>query len=533
MNNPPTRMGLRSGALVLGLSALLLAGCASNTQSGTGTPAQLTNAMPLDNDVIFGSNTNVVHAVYDEGFDLDMANADIWQRIRSGFAMADLSNNRVTEKENWYASRSQYFIRTGERARRYLYYVVEELDKRNMPMELALLPFVESAFNPQAVSSAQAAGMWQFIPSTGRNFNLQQDIFRDERRDVIASTNAALDYLQTLYAMFGDWHLALAAYNCGEGTVMRAIQRNQREGKPTDYANLQLPLETQNYVPALQALKNLVGDPLGYKIELPLIPNHPFFQVLAIDRDIDVDLAAQLAGISIDEFRALNPAANKPVILAEATSQVLLPWDNAAIFMQGLSRYEGSLSSWRVWRAPSTMSVAQAARATGMSAQQLSTVNDIPLQAYIKQGSALLVTRSEMDDANVSLALIDGASLQISRTATSRHLSTPSKIAVNVPAHGAAQPGAQTRQPQVANARASTASTPSKAPVSSVNTATRSVPAAAQTAIDAQTTAIAPAQSATRSGNSRTTPSKVAIGGNSAATAAVSEASSIQHRSVR
>jgi len=163
--------------------------------------------------------------------------------------MPDLENDLVKDREEWYAARPDYMVRMTERSRKYLFHIVEELERRNMPTELALLPFIESAFNPEAVSSAKAAGMWQFMPATGKDFKLTQNVFRDERRDVIQSTDAALDYLQRLYKMFGDWPLALAAYNWGEGNVAKAIKRNQSKGLPTDYMSLSMPDETRNYVP--------------------------------------------------------------------------------------------------------------------------------------------------------------------------------------------------------------------------------------------------------------------------------------------
>lgn len=407
--------------------AVLLAGCATDKTAGV---SQNPHNVTLDGDVVV-DNSDAAFAVYDDGFNLDLADADMWGRIRLGFGMPDLQTDLVTEKEQWYRARPQYFATSGERARRYLYYIVEELEKRDMPMELALLPFIESAFNPEAVSTAQAAGMWQFIPSTGRNFSLQQDIFRDERRDVVASTNAALDYLQKLYGMFDDWHLALAAYNWGEGNVLRAIESNRRAGKPTDYASLNLPRETQNYVPMLQALKNVVGDPLGFRIQLPLIPNHPFFQTIAVERDIDVELAAKLADISLEEFKALNPAVNKPVILAEVTTQILLPWDNAEGFMENLSLYKGPLSSWTVWKAPRNMSVAEVARVTNMSESVLRQVNEIPPAVQVRQGSALLVHRTQGTYGNVTRSAVQNASLSFTGSgAGARRNATPSKVAV-------------------------------------------------------------------------------------------------------
>ncbi|MCB2038903.1 MAG: transglycosylase SLT domain-containing protein, partial [Ottowia sp.] len=231
-----------------------------------------------------------------------------------------------------------------------------------MPTELALLPFVESAFNPQAVSSAKAAGMWQFMPATGRHFDLKQNIFRDDRRDVLGSTRAALDYLEKLHGMFGDWHLALAAYNWGEGNVARAIKRNQEAGLGTGYADLNMPAETRNYVPKLQAIKNIVARPGGFGATLPDIGNHPYFDTVDIRRDIDVAVAAKLAEVRLEDFKALNPSHRKPVIFATGTPQVLLPWDNAALFQKNLKAYDpAKLASWTAWVAPSTMPSREAA----------------------------------------------------------------------------------------------------------------------------------------------------------------------------
>ncbi|HET9645770.1 MAG TPA: transglycosylase SLT domain-containing protein, partial [Burkholderiaceae bacterium] len=190
--------------------------------------------------------------------DLDdrKAHEDLWGRLRGGFAMPDLTTDLVQNREEWYAARPDYFARMTERGGRYLYHIIEEIEKRGMPTELALLPFIESAFNPHALSVANASGMWQFIPSTGRDFSLKQNIFRDDRRDVLASTRAALDYLGRLHDEFKDWHLTLAAYNWGVGNVRRAIARNEKEGLPTDYLSLRMPEETRYYVPKLQAVKN-------------------------------------------------------------------------------------------------------------------------------------------------------------------------------------------------------------------------------------------------------------------------------------
>ncbi|MEO7242058.1 MAG: transglycosylase SLT domain-containing protein, partial [Variovorax sp.] len=285
---------------------------------------------------------------------------------------------------------------------------VEELERRQMPTELALLPFIESAFNPQAVSSAKAAGMWQFMPATGSDYQLKQNIFRDDRRDVLASTRAALDYLQKLYDMFGDWHLALAAYNWGEGSVGRAIAKNQKAGLGTGYTDLSMPAETRLYVPKLQAVKNIVADPQRFNAELPVIGNHPYFEAVPIDRDLDVALAVKLADVNLADFQALNPAAHKPVILAAGTPQILLPWDNAALFKRNLDAYkQGQFASWTAWTVPSTLSVAAAAQRTGMSETDLRAVNNIPPHMLIKTGSTLIVPRSARVAEDVGAVVAD------------------------------------------------------------------------------------------------------------------------------
>jgi membrane-bound lytic murein transglycosylase D len=327
--------------------------------------------------------------------------------------MAELDNALVRDRERWYATRPDYVQRMTERGSRYLFHIVEEVEKRGMPTELALLPFVESAFNPQAMSSAKASGMWQFMPATGRNFELRQNVFRDDRRDVLASTRAALDYLGKLHGMFGDWHLALAAYNWGEGNVQRAIARNRRAGLATDYASLRMPDETRLYVPKLQAVKNIVARPAAYGLQLPDLANHPYFLAVAIERDIDVDLAARLARLPLDEFKALNPQMNRPVILAAGTPQVLLPYDNANHFVRDLPQHRGRLASWTAWVAPKTLRPADAARQVGMSEDELREVNAIPPHFLVRAGSTLLVPRSEQRHADVSEHLAENATMAL------------------------------------------------------------------------------------------------------------------------
>ena len=346
--------------------------------------------------------------------------ADLWIRIRRGFAMPDLQVDLVQDREQWYATRPDYIERMTARSSKYLYHIVEEIERRGMPTELALLPFIESAFNPQAVSSARASGMWQFMPRTGKDFDLKQNAFRDDRRDVLASTRAALDYLQRLYGMFGDWHLALAAYNWGEGNVGKAINRNQRAGQPVAYTDLRMPAETRMYVPKLQAMKNLVANPQDKGIQLPSIPNHPYFQTVPLPRDMDVALVARLAEVPLEDFKALNPSAHRPVLLAGGTPHILLPWDSAEIFQRNKAAYEGRLASWTVWVAPKNMKVPEAAKKVGMSEDELRSVNKIPPRMLIKAGSALLVPRSTRQDNDVTSKVADNGQLNLAPEVTLR-----------------------------------------------------------------------------------------------------------------
>jgi membrane-bound lytic murein transglycosylase D len=338
--------------------------------------------------------------------------SDVWERIRRGFAMPDLDNDLVRNREQWYSGRPDYMLRMTERSRPYLFHVVEELERRNMPTELALLPFIESAFNPQAVSSAKAAGMWQFMPATGKYFELKQNLFRDDRRDVLESTRAALDYLQKLYGMFGDWHLALAAYNWGEGSVGRALARNKAQGKPLTYSELNMPNETRYYVPKLQAVKNIVAQPEAFNTQLPLIQNHPYFKSVPIERDIDVALAVKLAAVSLEDFKALNPSMKRPVILAAGTPQILLPWDNAKVFERNLQAHANRpLATWTAWQAPRTMKPEDVAQQVGMPVEQLRSVNDIPPRMMVTSGSTLLVHRKGQLDNDVTEHLADNGQL--------------------------------------------------------------------------------------------------------------------------
>ena len=328
----------------------------------------------------------------DDPDSVSIVNDDLWQRIKDGYAMPDSTSDLIARHESWYSSRPDYIRRMVERSQKYLFHIVEEVEKRGMPSEIALLPMIESAYNPQAYSSGRASGIWQFIPSTGKHFGLKQNWWVDNRRNVTFATDAALTYLQKLHAMFGAWDLALAAYNAGEGTVGRAIERNRKLGLPTDYESLNLPPETKNYVPKLQAIKNLMTNPGNYGLKIQTIANTPYFSKVTAPTQIDAHLAAKLAEISDDEFLALNPSYNRPVITNSGDKhELLLPISSARTFRSNLATYDKPLVSWRTYYAKRGELMDKIATKFGIKVAQLRDVNDLPAQKKIKTSSTILV----------------------------------------------------------------------------------------------------------------------------------------------
>jgi membrane-bound lytic murein transglycosylase D len=251
---------------------------------------------------------------------------DTWQRIRNGFNLADLEHKRIQQELNWFKRHPEYMTRVVERARPYLHYIIEQVEAAEIPTEIALLPIVESAFQPFAYSHGRAAGIWQFIPATGKRYGLKQNWWYDGRRDVYESTKAAIKLLKKLNENFnGDWMHALAAYNTGDGRVRRAIRRNKREGKPTDFFSLKLPKETRAYVPKLLALRDIIEYPEKYGIQLNTIPDQPYFEQVKLDSQIDLALAADMAGLPLDDLYRLNSGYNRWATSPNGPYDLLLP----------------------------------------------------------------------------------------------------------------------------------------------------------------------------------------------------------------
>ena len=318
--------------------------------------------------------------------------ADVWEHIRSGFKLPDIDDEVVRKWENFYASRPEYWERINERGRRYLYFICAEIEQRRMPMEIALLPIIESAYNPAALSKARASGIWQFIPATGKLYGLHQNWWLDNRRDVTMATAGALDYLERLHDMFGDWQLALASYNWGEGSVQRARAKARARSLTPDYANITMPGETRNYLPKLQAVKNIVMNPSKYGLTLPSIPDRPYFTTVTTARQIDVALAAKLAGMPVDEFRTLNPAHNRPVIAGGSSEQrINVPSERAASFAINLNAYTQPLVNWRPYQLKKGERLENVAPKFGIDVDELKRVNGLHGPKRISEGFALLV----------------------------------------------------------------------------------------------------------------------------------------------
>ena len=361
---------------------------------------------------------------------LSVSAVDVWGRIRSGFGIQPLDNQLVYSHEKYYAKRGEYFQRTTKRAERYLFHIVQECERRNMPTELALLPFIESSFNPHAHSPAKAEGLWQFIPSTGRQYSLSQNTFQDKRRDIIASTDAALTYLQRLYDMFGDWHLALASYNWGEGNVMRATRKAEAAGRDISFNGIfpYMPAETRNYVPKLLAVKNLVAHPHMYGIHLPNIENQPYFVKIGKTKDIDVAVAAKLSEMPLDEFKALNPQY-RYVIPGGNSVHILLPKDKAQRFQRNLLSWSRPLSSWTSYQVTSARErIEDIAQKLNVSPEAIRQANNIPYRKALKFGSTILVPRTASFNRDIAPGVLDNAYIAY----TSDFKPTPSEEPQNV-----------------------------------------------------------------------------------------------------
>jgi len=322
--------------------------------------------------------------------------SSLWLKINNGYKLKYKKTKKNLKKikkyEVWYSERPEYMERMLERSNKYLYFVAQEVEKRNMPMEIALLPMIESAYNPIAKSNKKAVGLWQFIASTGKIYGLKRNWWGDERQSVVKSTDAALNYLEKLYNQFNSWELALAAYNAGEGRVARAIKNNQRRKKATDYYSLKLPRETRNYVPKLIAIRNIIQNPSKFNIYLPKIRNSPYFSKVKIPDEIDTYLIPKFAEISIEEFQLLNAEHKRRLIKSQETSQyVLLPNESVEIFNLNLYSYEKPLASWKAYKPKRGERIKKVAKKFKVDEKLIKKINYLKGRKTFRRNSIVLI----------------------------------------------------------------------------------------------------------------------------------------------
>ncbi|HWJ04676.1 MAG TPA: LysM peptidoglycan-binding domain-containing protein [Steroidobacteraceae bacterium] len=399
------------------LATALLAGCATTDSTYSSlppAPEHPADRPALDRNTVTIPGPGLAHTVPHLPPD---QYEDILDRIRDGYALPDVQHFAVDREVELYRSRPDFLDRTFKRGSRYLHYIVTEIEKRGMPLELALLPVVESAFNPVAYSRSRASGLWQFIPSSGKHYGLEQDWWIDERRDVIEATQAALSYLQYLNTYFGgDWFLAIAAYNGGEGTVRSAVRRNQERGLSTDFWSLELRSETRDYVPKLLAISRIVRDPGAYGLTFAAIPNKPYFDVVDPGRQVHLGDAADLAGITRDDMFALNPGYNRMTTPPKGPHRLLLPIPNAEQFRQAMLdqatlEAEGKVLVAAVEPPPEVRhrvrrgdTLSAIAREYGVPIETLRAANDLK-GAVIHPGQSLLVPQPAAG-ASATLAML-------------------------------------------------------------------------------------------------------------------------------
>jgi peptidoglycan lytic transglycosylase D len=340
-------------------------------------PASVAMLKPLPLDMTTGDSADATPA---PAVSEPEGAPSIWARIRAGLRLPPIDPQLTQTHEQWFVENADFREALFDRAKLYLYYIVEEVDKRKMPMEIALLPAIESAYKPYAYSRARASGLWQFIPSTGRLYGLKRNWWYDGRRDVIASTRAALDYLQKLHDDFnGDWQLALAAYNAGEGRVQRAVEWNRRHHLPTDFAHLRhLKRETQYYVPKLMAMVNIISDPKRFGVELPDIPNEPYFTTVEADSQVDLGVIARLTGMEVDDLHFINPGYIRRATDPNGPHHILVPVDKKDAVVAGLAEIpDDQRVQWSHHRVRHGDTLYEIARHYHLTVEAIKTANNL------------------------------------------------------------------------------------------------------------------------------------------------------------
>lgn len=373
--------------LALAIGLISLGGCQALSPSKTPNDAsQAALAQPIIDEALCTLNPEqqADFSVSDRG--------NLWPRLRAGYGLPEVDHPRIDTYLDWYARHPHYMERVIERGQRFLHHIANELEAEGMPMELALLPIVESAFDPFAYSHGRASGIWQFIPGTGRQYGLKQNWWYDGRRDVVASTDAAIRYLKYLNELFdGDWLLALASYNTGQGNVMRRIRSNERRGKPTDFWSLDLPRETRAYVPQLLALAKVVGNPAQYNLALSPVPDEPYFRVVDVESQIDLAQAAELAELDMDELYMLNAGYNRWATDPDGPHRLLIPVQHEETFRANLEKVPSrERVGWERYRVVSGDSLITIARRYRTSVETIKSVNQLSGNV-IRAGQTLMI----------------------------------------------------------------------------------------------------------------------------------------------
>lgn len=367
---------------------------------------------------------------------------NVWLRAKDGFHMPEVHPDLIAAHEARYSRNLASFQRLLERSQPYLFHIVNEVEQRGMPAEIAFLPLVESAFNAQATSHVGAAGLWQFMPATGRQYGLEQTWWYDGRRDVVAATRAALDYLEVLHRQFNDWHLALAAYNWGEGNLSRAIARNRAAGLGEDFASLKLPKETRNYVPKLLAVRNILSNPQRYPLALKKLPNQPYFASLSTGKHMDLAVVAKLAETSEQELLRLNPAYQLPVFAYKAGREILLPIDKIERFHANLAKHKAPLMSMQAYLVQDEERLEDVAARFNMDETHLRKINRLAKHDDIKAGQALLVAlnadapnapKADQDEAVLTADLAENLPAPKSSTSDLNTVNTVFATAAKLP----------------------------------------------------------------------------------------------------
>jgi membrane-bound lytic murein transglycosylase D len=322
----------------------------------------------------------------------------IWEAMQGSFGLAPLDAQLVARQIKHYSSSGTHLQQSLTLARPYLFFVLQEVKKRNMPAELALLPFLESSFNVRRGKGLNSAGLWGLMPVAARHLNLLNTPFEDERRDIVRSTEAALDLMQELYTKYGDWSIALAAYNWGPGNVSKAIDNNKRRKLPIHYLSLNMPSETLMFVPKLLALRQIIESPSQYKVVLPDIPNTPFFSKIEVTHTIDISVVLKLADISSDEFIDLNPSFNKTFIPAEKNQTLLLPVSKVAHFQNQYRQYEQPLSQWRSIIVDQPQTLDALAKKWGVDVNRTRQMNHLRMGTILQAGMMIVIPKPSMKD---------------------------------------------------------------------------------------------------------------------------------------